>query len=839
MSNAVIPVEITDEVKTAFINYAMSTIVDRALPDVRDGLKPVQRRILYAMLQEGLSPGRKHQKSAGVVGEVIKKYHPHGDSPIYEAMVRMAQSWNLRYPVVDGQGNFGSIDGDPAAAYRHTEARMTRAAEVMLEDIEKETVDFKPNFDETTEEPTVLPGGFPYMLVNGAVGIAVGMATNIPPHNLTEICNGLLEIIRNPEINLDDLMKIVPGPDFPTGGRLGKKGIREAYSSGQGSIRVRGKARIEEIKGRSQIVITEIPYQVNKTNLLTTISAQYREGKIPDIAALRDESDRTTPVRIVIELKRGTLPDLVLNQLYKHTQLQTSFNIINLAIVNGAPKVLALKEGMTLFLDHRKNVVTRRARYDLKKARERTHILEGLLIALDNIDEIIRIIRASQTGAEAKDGLMARFSFSEIQAQAILDMRLQRLTGLERGKLNEEYNALLETIGFLESILADDSKLWNEVKKEITIIRDKYGDERRTVITDLSEDINKEDLIAIEDMVITVTKGGYIKRTTLEAYRSQGRGGRGANSGKLRDEDANTNLIVGSTHDYLLFFTDKGRVYREKIFELPEAGRDAKGAHLRNVLPLKDDENVKSILSIKDLEQEGSFAFCTRQGIVKKTEIKEYGNMTSSGLIAINLLENDDLIHVSTLNTGEHVVLATREGQSIRFGEDDVRATGRATQGVIGIRLREGDEVVSMTKVSADDDGELLTISENGYGKRTAISEYPLQGRGGQGVITLKVTDKTGKLVSLERVGGDEELMVISANGVAIRTRIEQISSYGRPSQGVKVMRIGDSDRVTSAFPIKQEESLMADGTTDSTDISNEQVEEISENNEAPDNTEE
>ena len=814
MSNAVIPVEITDEVKTAFINYAMSTIVDRALPDVRDGLKPVQRRILYAMLQEGLSPGRKHQKSAGVVGEVIKKYHPHGDSPIYEAMVRMAQSWNLRYPVVDGQGNFGSIDGDPAAAYRYTEARMTRAAEVMLEDIEKETVDFKPNFDETTEEPTVLPGGFPYMLVNGAVGIAVGMATNIPPHNLTEICNGLLEIIRNPEINLDDLMKIVPGPDFPTGGRLGKKGIREAYSSGQGSIRVRGKARIEDNKGRNQIVITEIPYQVNKTNLITTIAAQYREGKIPDISAIRDESDRTTPVRIVIELKRGTLPDLVLNQLYKHTQLQTSFNIINLAIVNGAPKVLALKEGMTLFLDHRKNVVTRRAKYDLKKARERTHILEGLLIALDNIDEIIRIIRAAQTGAEAKDGLMARFSFSEIQAQAILDMRLQRLTGLERGKLNDEYSALLETIGFLEAILGDEQKLWNEVKKEITIIRDKYGDERRTVITDLSEDINKEDLIAIEDMVITVTKGGYIKRTTLEAYRSQGRGGRGANSGKLRDEDANTNLLVGSTHDFLLFFTDKGRVYREKIFELPEAGRDAKGAHLRNVLPLKDDENVKSILSIKDLEQEGSFAFCTRQGIVKKTEIKEYVNMTSAGLIAINLLENDDLIHVAILNTGEHVVLATRDGQSIRFSEDDVRATGRATQGVIGIRLRSGDKVVSMSKVSSDDDGELLTVSENGYGKRTAISEYPLQGRGGQGVITLKVTEKTGKLVALERVGGDEELMVISANGVAIRTRIEEISSYGRPSQGVKVMRIGDSDRVTSAFAIKQEESLMAGETT-------------------------
>ena len=805
----IISVNITDEVKTSFLTYAMSTIVERALPDVRDGLKPVQRRILYAMHSDlNMASNRRHIKSAGVVGEVIKKYHPHGDSPIYEAMVRLAQWWNLRYLMVDGQGNFGSIDGDPAAAYRYTEARMTRFSEAMLEDIEKETVRFKPNFDESSQEPEVLPAGFPYMLVNGAVGIAVGMATNIPPHNLTDICNGLLAIIEDPEITLDELMKHVPGPDFPTGGRLGKKGIREVYETGQGGIRLRGKVRIEEAKGRGVIVITEIPYQVNKENFIKTISAMYKEGRIPDIAALRDESDRKDPVRIVIELKRGTLPELVLNQLYKFTQLQTSFNVINLAIVNGAPKVLPLKSAMVHYLDHRKVVVTKRTEYELKKAKARAHILEGLLIALDNIDEVITIIRAAQKTSDARDALMARFAFSEPQAQAILDMRLGTLTGLSRENLNEEYRGLLEQIGLLEAILGDEKRLWNEIKREIRNLRDKYGDERRTVIADLAEDISKEDLIAVEDMVITVTKGGYIKRTALEEYRSQGRGGRGSNSGKLRGEDVNTNLLIGSTHDYLLFFTDAGRVFREKIFDLPEAGRDAKGAHLRNVLPLRDNESVREILNIKDFNGTGAFVFCTRKGIIKKTEISEYQNITAAGLIAINLLEGDDLIEVACIEPGEHVVLATKDGQAIRFSEDDVRATGRATQGVIGIRLKDSDEVVSMTKINASDEGELLAVSENGYGKRTPIAEYPLQGRGGQGVITMKVTDKTGNLVSLELVAGDEELMVLSAAGVAIRTRVEEVSTYGRPSQGVKVMRIGDNDRVISAFAIRNEETL-------------------------------
>ncbi len=812
MSN-IIPAEITTEVKTSFINYAMSVIVDRALPDVRDGLKPVQRRILYSMFQDlGLASNKKHVKSAAVVGEVMGKYHPHGDSAIYDAMVRLAQTWSLRYTLVDGQGNFGSLDGDPAAAMRYTEARLTQLSELMLSDIDAETIDTRPNYDESTTEPTVLPSAFPNLLVNGAQGIAVGMATNLPPHNLREICDALLLLIDKPESTLEDVMKIVPGPDFPTGGRIGKRGIMEAYASGQGTIRVRGKVRIEENKGRNQIIITEIPYQVNKENFIKTIAAMKREDKIPDISDLRDESDRTSPVRIVIELKRGTLPELVLNQLYKYTQLQTSFTIINLAIVDRGkkPQVLPLIEMMRHYLAHRREVVTRRSIYQLKKARDRAHILQGLLMALDNIDEVINVIRASQSNAEAKDALMARFAFSDMQVQRILEMRLSQLTGLERERLQNEHTEVQEEIGFLEAILGDEKKLWNEIKKEIRQIRDKYGDERRTVITDLADDINKEDLIAVEDMVITVTKAGYIKRTTLEAYRAQGRGGRGSNSGKLRDEDVNTNLLIGSTHDYLLFFTDRGRVYREKIFELPEAGRDAKGAHLKNVLPLTDDEQVKSILSIKNLEQEGYFVFCTRRGTIKKTEIKEYANMNAAGLIAINLIEGDDLIEVGILNANDQVVLATREGQSIRFAEDDVRATGRATQGVIGIRLRDGDEVVSMAIVSSSEANaaELLAVSENGYGKRTPLSEYPVQGRGGQGVITLKVTDKTGHLVSLEVVRGDEELMVLSAMGVAIRTSVDSISTYGRPSQGVKVMRIGEQDRVIAAFPIRREESL-------------------------------
>ncbi|MFC4454910.1 DNA gyrase subunit A [Deinococcus sonorensis] len=806
----ILPVDITSEVKTNFINYAMNVIVDRALPDVRDGLKPVQRRIMYAMLQEGLAANQKHAKSASVVGEVMKKYHPHGDTSIYDAMVRLGQWWNIRYSMVDPQGNFGSIDGDPPAAMRYTEARMTRLAEELVADLEKETVDLKPNYDETTSEPTVMPSAVPNLLINGAVGIAVGMATNIPPHNLTEICNGLLALTENPALSLDELMVHVQGPDFPTGGRISRTGIREAYATGHASLKVRGKARIDEKNGRSQIIISEIPYQVNKTNLLQTISAMYKAGKIPDISALRDESDRKDPVRIVVELKRGAIPTLVLNQLYKYTQLQTTFTVMNLSIVNGEPRILPLKDTMQYFLEHRRDVVTRRTRYDLRKAEERAHILEGLIIALDAIDEVIQLIRKSQTGPEAKDALMARFALSEAQSQAILDMRLQRLTGLEVNKLKAEHAEVMATIERLRSILGDERLLWREIRKEIRDVRDRYGDERRSVITLLEEDIGKEDLIAVEDMVITMTRAGYLKRTKLDAYREQKRGGRGASGGKLREEDVNTRVFVGSTHDYLLFFTDQGRVFHEKIYDLPEAGRDAKGTHIKNLLPsLRQDENIASVLSVKGFDEPGCFVFATRKGIIKKTMITDYGNITSAGLIAINLQDGDELIGVGIVRDGDHVVLATRDGQAMRFSENEVRDTGRATQGVIGIRLREGDRVVSLALVpGGDEESELLAVSECGLGKRTPVSDYPSKGRGGLGVITLDVTEKTGPLVTLTRVGGNEELMVLTEKGVVIRTRVDDIRVTGRNAQGVKVINIQERDSVISAFPVRREDEL-------------------------------
>ncbi|GGQ93600.1 DNA gyrase subunit A [Deinococcus ruber] len=806
----ILPVDITSEVKTNFINYAMNVIVDRALPDVRDGLKPVQRRIMYAMLQEGLLSNHKHAKSASVVGEVMKHYHPHGDAPIYDAMVRLGQWWNLRYTLVDPQGNFGSMDGDMAAAPRYTEARMTRLGEELLADIEKNTVDLKPNYDETVMEPTVIPSAVPNLLINGAVGIAVGMATNIPPHNLTEICNGLLAIIENPAITLDGLMEHVQGPDFPTGGRISKNGIRDAYATGHASLKVRGKARIDEKNGRHQIIISEIPYQVNKTNLIQTISAMYKAGKIPDISALRDESDRKDPVRIVVELKRGAIPTLVLNQLYKYTQLQTTFTVINLSIVKGEPRVLPLKDTMQYFLDHRQEVVTRRTQYELDKALARAHILEGLIIALDHIEEVIALIRKAQSGSEARDALMTRFALSEEQSQAILDMRLQRLTGLEVDKLRAEHVEVTALIGRLRSILGDEKLLWREIKKEIRDVRDRFGDERRSTITLLEEDIGKEDLIAVEDMVISMTRAGYLKRTKLDAYREQKRGGRGSSGGKLREEDVNTRVFVGSTHDYLLFFTDQGRVFHEKIYDLPEAGRDAKGTHIKNLLPgLREQENIASVLSIKGFDEDGCFVFATRSGIIKKTLITDYGNITSAGLIAINLQQGDELIGVGIVKDGDHVVLATRDGQAMRFAEGEVRDTGRATQGVIGIRLREGDAVVSMALVpGGDEESELLAVSECGLGKRTPVGDYPSKGRGGLGVITLDVTEKTGPLVTLTRVGGNEELMVLTEKGTVIRTRVDDIRVTGRNAQGVKVINIQEKDRVISAFPVRREDEL-------------------------------
>ena len=806
----VVPVQITDEIKTSFINYAMSVIVDRALPDVRDGLKPVQRRILHAMNQMGLASNRKHSKSAGVVGEVIGKYHPHGDQAIYDAMVRLAQPWNLRYPLVDGQGNFGSIDGDPAAAYRYTEARLTAVSEAMLADIDKETVDFLPNFDGTSSEPEVLPSAVPNLIVNGAAGIAVGMATNLAPHNLGEVVDALVALIDDPEATTETLMKHVKGPDFPTGGVIGRDGIRQALETGRGSIRVRGRARIEERNGRASIVVTEIPYQVNKTSLIQTVAQLVRSKKIEEIATLRDESDRQG-MRIVFELKRGARPQSVLNRLYKFTQLQTTFAVNNVVIVDRSPRLLPMRDMLKHFLAHRSSVVTRRTRYDLTKARERAHVLEGYLIALDNLDAVIALIRSSKDGPEARDGLMREFGMSEVQAQAVLDMRLQRLTGLEREKINEEYRELQEQIARLELILAEEGELWRVIRGELLDVKKRFADERRTQIVDLSDGFDEDDLIPEEKMVVTLTRQGYIKRTPITAYRTQGRGGRGVASQRTKDDDLNTMLLVGSSHDFLLFFTNRGRVYREKIYDLPEFDRNARGGHIRNVLPqLVDDEFVQTVLAIKSFDLGGYFVFATKGGLVKRTAIAEYGNINNAGLVAINLVDGDELVAVRVTDGTADVVLGTRGGQAIRFEEKGARETGRATQGVIGIRLKKGDEVVSLAVVpeAEKDSAQLLSVTESGLGKRTPLKEFPVQNRGGQGVIGHRLTERTGAMVSLNKVLGSEELFVLAEGSQLIRTAVDQVSVYGRASQGVTIKKLDDGDRVVAAMVLPSDTDL-------------------------------
>lgn len=799
----VLPIEITDEVKQSFINYAMSVIVDRALPDVRDGLKPVQRRILYGTYQDGVLPSRKHVKSAKIVGEVMGKYHPHGDAAIYDTMVRMAQDWSLRYPLIDGQGNFGSVDNDPPAAPRYTEARLSNLGYEMLQDLDKETVPMLPNYDGTQEQPEVLPSALPNMLVNGAAGIAVGMATSLPPHNLSETIDALVLIIDNPHVTLDEIMKVLPGPDFPTGAKLSRRGIKEAYATGRGSLKVRARVRNEDKNGRAMLVFTEIPYQVNKADLITQIAALVRNKVIDEISALRDESDRQG-MRIAIELKRGSNPQVVLNKLYKHSRLQTSFTVNLLAIVNGEPKVLSLPRMMRHYLDHRGEVVRKRTEYELRKAKERAHVLEGLLIALDHIDEVIALIRGSQDAAEARTGLMSRFNLTEIQAQAILDMRLQRLVGLERDKLQEEYRELMEEIGRLEAILGDEKRLWRVVKSELLDIKKKYGDQRRTQITEFEEGFNVEDLIDDEEMVITLTSQGFMKRTPLEAYRAQGRGGMGAQAGKTKEEDDAISVFVASMHDTLLIFTNRGRVYGEKVHELPEASRQARGTHVVSLLPLVEGEEVAALLNVRDLTQEGYFIFATRDGLIKRTEIKEYQNLSSAGLIAINLVENDALIEVSIAHKGDQAMLATLSGQAIRFNLEDVRSTGRASQGVTGIRFKEGrdDRVVSLVILPKGEQGEVLAVGTYGYGKRTSVSEYPLQGRGGMGVITFNTNDKVGQLGALMRVQGNEDLLVLSRRGIAIRTKVSSISQYGRATSGVKVMNLSEKDEMASAFVI-------------------------------------
>ena len=799
-----VSINIEEEMKVSYLDYAMSVIIGRALPEVRDGMKPVHRRILYAMYKEGLLPNKKYSKSAGVVGEVLKKYHPHGDSAVYDAMVRLAQDFNMRYPLVDGQGNFGSLDGDPAAAYRYTEARLAKIAEEMLADIEKETVDFTPNFDDTTEEPTVLPARIPNLLINGSSGIAVGMATNIPPHNLGEVIDGLIMLLENPDTTINDLIAIIKGPDFPTGAVIhGTQGIIDAYNTGRGLIKVRAKARIErEAKSGDSIIISEIPYQLNKSRLIEKIAELVREKKLEGISDIRDESDRNDAVRIVLELKRGEVPQVVLNNLYKHTQMESTFGIIMLALANGQPRVMDLKRILDHFIQHRRDVVIRRTRFELRKAEERAHILEGLKIALDHLDEIIALIRNSKTPEEAKTGLMTNYPLSAIQAQAILDMRLQRLTGLERDKIVRDYEEILKEIERLKAILGTEALVTKIIKEELLEIRNKYADERKTEIVPETADLTIEDLITEEEMVITVTHYGYIKRLALSTYRSQRRGGKGLTGMETREEDYVEQLFIGSTHDYMLFFSNFGRLYWLKTYQIPESSRTAKGKAMVNLFPLADGERISTAISVKDFK-DGYLVMFTKAGIVKKTKLDEYSNPRSKGIIAVNLDEGDELIGVSRTSGKSDLVIGTKNGLAIRFKEEDARSVGRTARGVIGIRLTQGDEVVSANVI--EERTTLLTVTEKGLGKRTGIDGYPVHRRGGKGVISIKVVEKGGNAVGLIQVQDEDEIVLITNGGMVIRMPARNISVLGRNTQGVKLMDLDPEDRIVSMGRVVEE----------------------------------
>ena len=795
----VMPIDIQDEMKKSYIDYAMSVIVSRALPDVRDGLKPVHRRILYAMNELSNTPNHPYKKSARIVGEVLGRYHPHGDVAVYDAMVRMAQDFSIRYPLVDGHGNFGSMDGDSPAAMRYTEVRLSAIAMEMLVDIDKETVDFLPNFDETTNEPVVLPARIPNLLINGSSGIAVGMATNIPPHNLTEVAQAAIHLIDYPEASLEEILKFIPGPDFPTGGMImGKDGIYQAYSTGRGIISMRGIAQVEEPEsGRSRIIVTEIPYQVNKARLLEKIADLVHEHKIEGIADLRDESDRHG-VRIVVDLKRDGVPKVILNKLFKYTPLQQTFGIILLALVDNRPQVLSIKEILQYFISHRKDIIIRRTQYDLKKAEARAHILEGLRIALQFLDEVIALIRGSSSVEQARTGLVERFGLTEIQANAILEMRLQRLTQLERAKIEEEYQEIQALIAHLREILGNERLIYQIIKDDLIEIRDKYGDERRTKIGPSVKDMSDEDLIAEEDMVVTLTHRGYIKRTPTSVYRAQKRGGRGVMGGNIREDDFVNNLFIASTHAYLCFFTNKGRIYRVKVYEVPEASRQAKGISVANLIAMEADERIAAVQTLpQSVDENRYWVFATKQGIVKRTALSEYNTWRGGGIIAINLDPGDELIGVEQTSGQGDTLLATRQGQVIRFPEDAVRTMGRSARGVHGIRLRAGDRVVSLAVVS--DQGELLLLTENGYGKRTDISQFRVTGRGGQGILGLRVTNKTGPLVGIVPVSGNEQFMVISSDGTLIRMDVSGVSKQGRNSHGVRVMRL-EENKTVAAF---------------------------------------
>ena len=801
----VIPVDIKNEMKKCYIDYAMSVIVGRALPDVRDGLKPVHRRILFSMHELGLAPEKGYRKCARIVGEVLGKYHPHGDSSVYDALVRMAQDFSMRYMLVDGHGNFGSVDGDSAAAMRYTEAKMNKIASQMIRDISKDTVDFIPNFDGEEKEPSVLPSRFPNLLVNGSSGIAVGMATNIPPHNLGEVIDGTIMLIDNPELSVLDLMTVIKGPDFPTGATImGKSGIRSAYETGKGKVIVRAKAEIEEENNRNKIIVTEIPYQVNKAKLIENIAELVKDKRINGISDLRDESDREG-MRIVIELKRDANPNVVLNLLYKHTKMQDTFGVTMLALVDNQPQILNLKQILKHYIEFQKEVITRRTLFELNKAEARAHILEGLRIALDHIDEVISIIRNSMTSEIAKNTLMERFNLSEKQSQAILEMRLRRLTGLERDKIEDEYNALMKEIEYLKSILESEEKLLSVIKDELLEIKNKYSDERRTEIEANVNEIDVEDLIQEREIVITLTHSGYIKRITSDVYSAQKRGGKGIQAMSTKEDDFVEHVMVTSTHADILFFTNRGRVYKLRGYQIPEAGRAAKGTNLINLIQIESDERIETVLTVNDVYEDGYLFMGTKNGIVKKTSLSEFKNLRKSGLIAINLREGDELLKVKMTRGDANIIMVTQNGLAIKFNEKDVRPMGRTASGVKAITLNNDDVAVCMD--IAVDEEDLLVVSENGFGKRTPITEYKVQNRGGKGLMTYKITDKTGKVVGATVCRGEDELMLINTSGVAIRINIEDVSVTGRSTMGVKLMRTLEEEQVVAITKISNDGS--------------------------------
>ncbi len=794
----IIEKDIEKEMREAYIDYAMSVIVSRALPDVRDGLKPVHRRILYSMHEDGITSDKPYRKCANTVGSVLGRYHPHGDSSVYDAMVRLAQDFSMRYMLIDGHGNFGSVDGDGAAAMRYTEARMSKISEYMLTDIEKNTVDFMPNYDDRLQEPTVLPARIPALLANGSSGIAVGMATNIPPHNLTELIDGIIKIIDEDNVTDEELMSVIKGPDFPTEGIiLGLEGIKQAYTTGKGKITLRAETEIEEMSGnRQRIIVSSLPYQVNKANLIKTISDLSKERKVEGISECRDESDRKDKVRVVIELKRDANPQVVLNQLFKHTQMQTTFGIIMLALVNGVPKILTLRQCLDCYIDHRKDVILRRTQFELDKALARAHILEGLKIALDNIDEVINIIRNSYD--DAKERLMERFGLTDIQAQAILDMRLRTLSGLQREKIEEEYNQLMELIAHLRDILNSEKLVFDIIKEELLEIRDKFGDERKTKIVAAEGEIDVEDLIKEEQTVVALTHFGYIKRMPIDTYKSQRRGGKGITGIATREEDFVKQIFTASTHDTILFFTNKGKLYHLRGYEIPEAGRTAKGTAIVNLLSLDAGEKVSAVIPIQNFAEGKYLLMATKNGLIKKTALKEYDSTRKTGLQGITLKEDDELIGVRLTDGEDNVVLVTRNGMCITFDEKDVRPIGRVSQGVIGIRLDEDDEVIGMESVISGGKATLLAITENGFGKRTELDEYRVQNRGGKGVVTYKITPKTGKLVGVRIASEEDDVMLITDTGTIIRINVKDISVLGRSTQGVTLMRTSDGGKVVS-----------------------------------------